>query len=428
MSVLARRTRTLRFYATVSVLSGLLTFLLLELLLLVFNDWVFQSSFYQFDPDIGFRVRPYARYGTAIANEFGFNDRDYPHQPPAGTYRILFLGDSFNWMGGPEGNYTALLERDFEALFGHTRVEVISAGYSQTHTGEQLSILKKFGIRYNPHLVVLGFFAGNDFYDALPNRKRIVVGGTTTDVFLDRDVYWILWGQPMVLQSRLFLFLREKWVVYRHFWRSSANLELPSFLSHTASASVKQAASPSPEGTKVTSPPPIRTISLPRETYLQRLFLTMQIADRNRQSAFAENIDYVFQSLLQMRDFLMQHDIQFLVAAYPDEIQVDPLLRQALIDRYRLDASDYEWERAQRLLAGFCADHNIEFFDLLEAFREAHREGKRLYLPNDGHWNEEGNLLTSNLFFELLLPLVSQKLESHHARAIGEGRNWLPPH
>ncbi len=34
------------------------TFLLVEFVLLAFNDTFFHDSFYVFDPDMGFRVRP----------------------------------------------------------------------------------------------------------------------------------------------------------------------------------------------------------------------------------------------------------------------------------------------------------------------------------------------------------------------------------
>ena len=113
----------------------MLTFLAFEFLLLAFNDLIFQRALYMFDPDLGFKVRPYAVYGNERANEFGFNERDYPHGREPETFRVLILGDSFNWSGGQKGNYTALLDRRFEQEFGEGRVEIICAGYPQTHTG-----------------------------------------------------------------------------------------------------------------------------------------------------------------------------------------------------------------------------------------------------------------------------------------------------
>jgi hypothetical protein len=93
---------------------------------------------------------------------------------------------------------------------------VINAGYPGTHTGEQLALLKKYGLQYQPDLVVLGFFVGNDFKDADLWRRRIVVGGATTDIDIREGQETTLFGQPLVPQSRLYLFLKEQWSTYKY--------------------------------------------------------------------------------------------------------------------------------------------------------------------------------------------------------------------
>ena len=145
---------------------------LVEILMIVFEPYLFKGL-YQYDPDLGFRVRPYINGN----NQFGFNDRDYPLETEPGKFRLLVVSDSFNWAGGKDRNYTALLEKKFDNYYGQNQVEVINVGYPGTHTGEQLAMLKKYGLQYNPNLVVLGFFVGNDFRDADPERKRIIVNG-----------------------------------------------------------------------------------------------------------------------------------------------------------------------------------------------------------------------------------------------------------
>ncbi len=45
--------------------TAVISFLLLEFLLLVFNDAVFHSSFVIYDKEMGFLVRPYARRDVA---------------------------------------------------------------------------------------------------------------------------------------------------------------------------------------------------------------------------------------------------------------------------------------------------------------------------------------------------------------------------
>ena len=130
--------------------------------MIVLEPYLFKG-FYEYDPDLGFRVRAHSpAFGQgAITNRFGFNDQDYPLQKTPGIYRVLVIGDSFAWAGGQEGNYTTVLERQLENHHGYHRVDIINAGYPMTHTGEQFAMLKKYGLQYHPDLVILGFFIGN---------------------------------------------------------------------------------------------------------------------------------------------------------------------------------------------------------------------------------------------------------------------------
>ena len=77
-----------------------------------------------------------------------------------------------------------------------------------THTAEQLGVLRLFGLQYQPDAVLLDLFMGNDFVDADPNRKRIVVYDTVFDIDRRRELR--LFGYPIVAQSRLYQFLRQR--------------------------------------------------------------------------------------------------------------------------------------------------------------------------------------------------------------------------
>ena len=185
---------------------------LVEVLMIV-SDRYFFKSLYEYDPDMGFRARAYFPAGEVrITNQFGFNDRDYPLSKSPGTLRILVVGDSFGWAGGLEGNYTALIETMFERRYGSHKVDVINTGYPGTHTGEQLIMLKKYALQYNPDLVILGFFAGNDFFDAGANRKRLLVNGCFVDI--DKRYEYRFLGYPVITQSRALVLLKQKYELH----------------------------------------------------------------------------------------------------------------------------------------------------------------------------------------------------------------------
>ncbi len=385
-------------------LASAASFLLLEALLFTFEPQVFRRSFYVFDPDLGFRVRPYAVYGNDQANQYGFNDRDYPEERTPGTCRILFLGDSFNWMGGQTENYTAVLEALFESRFGPDRVEVISAGYSMTHTGEQLALYRKFGARYHPDLVVLGFFAGNDFYDALPNRRRIVFAGVPTDVFLNRDFYTVVFGRPFLLRSRVLNFIKGFTEYQAAWWEHRKDL--------LAAAGRRSQASLDDFPEIVDRSPVTRpsTFSTPSPGYAESLRLRFEFCDPKREAQYRGNVEYIERAIRELARFVHEHGSRFILSIFPDRAQISGQLRDFVAHSEGRDSSSFDWNRPQELLAALSRRGEITRFDLTGPFRLAHERGWSLYLSNDTHWNREGNRLAAELFYLKLEGWVDQFL------------------
>jgi len=102
-----------------------------------------------------------------VTNSRGLRDaRDFPYDKPAGTLRVLALGDSHTqgYEVRQEATYAAVLERYLNAK--GKKAEVLNAGVSGFSTAEAAAYLENEGHRYRPDVVVLGFYA-NDFEDNL---------------------------------------------------------------------------------------------------------------------------------------------------------------------------------------------------------------------------------------------------------------------
>jgi hypothetical protein len=364
-------------------------FLFLESLMIVLDPYLFKS-FYEYDPDIGFRAR--AHFPTdegTLTNQFGFNDRDYALQKPQGTFRIVVVGDSFGWYGGLEGNYTALLERMLERRDGSHQVDVINTGYPGTHTGEQLVILKKYGLQYNPDLVILGFFAGNDFFDADPNRKRIVVNGCFVDIDKRHEHRFL--GYPIVTQSRALLFIKQKYEI--HNLTRKARKEAQEWAAATG------------------QPAPVK--NLPEDTFFNIQRANVEFFNRkNSAQLFGPNIDHIFQSIAEMNDLLKSRNIRFMVAIYADALQVSPSQFDTLVTKFALNREDYNLNLAQDVLKSFLESKQIPYLDLLGRFRSEEQK-QDLYLFRNKHWNKAGNELAAEMLFEYL---VKQPYDFNSAR------------
>lgn len=356
------------------------------------------QGIYQYDPDLGFRIRPYANGN----NQFGFNDQDYPLEKPPGKYRILVVSDSFNWAGGREGNYTALLEEKFAEYYDQSQVEVINSGYPGTHTGEQLAMLKKYGLQYNPDLVVLGFFVGNDFLDADPHRKRIIVNDVYVDI--DRRKELILFGYPIIGKSRLLLFVQQKYKVFQEAAKSNqSSYRLPD-LTNTLFASSELLTSDSQtplnqadSQQRLEQSPGI--MSLRTFLKVEKNRLSFCKTEDLKSGKWQKNIDYILESIAEMNHVLGERGIDFVVAIYPDEFQVNPELLNQVTDEFELDPEDYEITCMQRILHQFLEENQISYIDLLEPVKQKQQQ-QHLYLLQEPHWNSAGNQLASEVLFE----------------------------
>lgn len=119
-------------------------------------------------PDLIYELKPGLdtcyEGSRVVTNSAGLRaDQDYEVPKPAGTYRILLLGDSQTFGQGVEFEETfgQLLEQSIEKNSRGWRVEVINSGVDGYNTAQQAAYLEGRGMAYEPDLVVL-LFIGND--------------------------------------------------------------------------------------------------------------------------------------------------------------------------------------------------------------------------------------------------------------------------
>ncbi|WP_434221676.1 alginate O-acetyltransferase AlgX-related protein [Limnospira platensis CENA597] len=366
----------------------ILPFFLVEVIMIVLEPYLFRGL-YQYDPDMGFKIRGHANGN----NKFGFNDRDYPLQPDPDIFRMLIISDSFNWAGGQQGNYTALLENQFREHYGQHQVDVINAGYPGTHTAEQLALLKKYGLQYNPHLVVLGFFVGNDFVDADPYRKRIIVNDLYIDIDPRKEL--IIFGYPIIPKSRLLLFIQQKYKIFREARKFQQSYQLPQ---NQLVATTEAIALEEPEKS-----PGI--LSLEKFLDVERGRMSFCNIEKLQNGDRDANINYILDSISEMNAILKARNIKFIVAIYPDEYQVNDDLLHQLQSTFYLNLDDYDITCQQNILIEYLESNNIPYIDLTPRFR-VEQQNRHLYLFQEPHWNSHGNQLAKDILFEHLVKIT----------------------
>lgn len=169
----------------VSVVS---TFFVIEIVLCSFWPQIFLPSppgLYLTDADIGhihtpnFRGRlEGAEFQVLVRiNQAGLRGKEL-RPIKKNTFRILCLGDSFTWGYGSndENTYPAELEKFLQIQYPFLDIQVLNAGVCGYGNNEELKLLRKMGKELRPNLIIIQFFAGNDFVDnVIPANRAIEV-------------------------------------------------------------------------------------------------------------------------------------------------------------------------------------------------------------------------------------------------------------
>lgn len=138
-------------------------------------------------------------------NSLGFRDKEHTLEKPAGTVRVVILGDSFTY--GQAVADDEIFPRLLEQQVG-PQVEIISLAKQGWSTADQLEALREIGLSYKPDLVLIGVVT-ND-----PEPHQSLPDG------LERD--WRLFSR-LPFQSRAFHLLDDKINRASEWWRVRAS-------------------------------------------------------------------------------------------------------------------------------------------------------------------------------------------------------------
>lgn len=122
-----------------------------------------------FDRELGWRMVPGVKKvgrfwsGTSPAriNSHGWRDAETDYEKPGGKRRMVVVGDSFTFGVGvdAEERFSEVLETLVPDL------EVLNLGMNAIGPDQELLVLEREGLRYEPELVLCQLYEGNDFLD-----------------------------------------------------------------------------------------------------------------------------------------------------------------------------------------------------------------------------------------------------------------------
>jgi hypothetical protein len=145
------------------------------------------ESWLQEDPVLPFRPRPHAVYtGWNPTREFdfevrtngrGFRDRERSQEKPAGTFRVVALGDSYTWgYGAPlEMTWPSLLQQHLDGIGGkQPAFEVVNMGIGRFWSEPERVLLESEAVLYAPDVAVV-LMVDNDVFDTYLGVRGVSV-------------------------------------------------------------------------------------------------------------------------------------------------------------------------------------------------------------------------------------------------------------
>jgi hypothetical protein len=357
-------------------------------------------------PVLGWAGQPKAKYlrytpeyrVTIAINSKGWRDVEHDYIKPAGTFRIVILGDSH--MEAKSVDLEEAFCRQLEHLIQKSellgkKIEVINLGMSGYGTLQEYLAFVEEGKRYNPDLVLLAFFAYNDLQDNSYSLMK-AISGNSDDAF--------------TVHSRPFLKTPygKKWeVLFPDYERTLAGIERQN---------AQRADRPWWEKTVLYTfytdtnkrLAPRWGSNFPRDPYLLwGMYLCVETQKYRKAWKITERI------LVRLDNAVQKAGAQLLVFTVPALFETDKAKMKKLSKHIRKSLKHsnktadfcFETAPANLRLKKILKRHKITYIDLLPIFRQAVREeGCDLFRTiKDKHWNPEGHTLAAREVYKVLL-------------------------
>jgi hypothetical protein len=313
-------------------------------------------------------------------NSLGMHDTDHPLQKPADTYRIMLLGDSFVHaiqVAETETAHQVLEDRlNEQARPGDPHYEVISSGVVNWGTNQELIYYREQGRRFQPDLVLLMFYLGNDFQDNLPGNV-LTIGGINCYAPYLAVCAGELQPQPLYYAPGLTRLENRCLPIQRPLISNLGKLYRFSRLYQRIE--------------------PLLVANRPRQEFgraFPRSLAALYLPEEEPELSQAWQITLA--TLAQLQQEVEADGTQFAVGLISPEIIIQlgvlSTAEQEVFLRDNPLFANAQIDQPNRRLAEFMTRQHIPFIDLTGPMTEHLAANKTpLYLLGEGHWTVEGN-------------------------------------
>jgi hypothetical protein len=365
------------------------------------------------------QVQPHRIWLNHWTNALGLHDEEFTRPKPPGRFRIMALGDSFTygWVPYEDAVMTRVEARLREACPG-LDLDLLNFGIGATGVRDYRVALSLALDEYEPDLVVVHFYAGNDG----PDLFRHAHGRSALEARLGRSYLWTYGKNAVKL------------------WRGVAD---PRRAAPVEPPAPGRPAHP-PRGGAVVDPDhrlrdddPLLVGPILSEPAFERMMaeeLTRLYVPREA-NGVARAWRPVLDDLDAMRVRVTGKRARVALVVFPSALQVDPELRADVADRLRRGGRHASPSLAaidprlpNRTLDAYCRTKAIRCLDVTDALVKAREESPApLYKQRDTHWTVRGNRVAAEAEAAGLAPLVCPGASGSNARGLAFARRRSAP-
>ena len=356
------------------------------------------------DDDAGFVLKPTAPGEvltdvTWFVNSAGFRDRERTVDKPAGTYRVLAIGDSHVTGDVPlDQNFLRRAEQWAQAGSSATaaadtaapvdtsapsnttapaddrNVEMVLMGCPGWQTANEVGALRGKGLPMDPDLVVLCFCIGTDI-TGLAAPAEVIQG----NLHHTGDPNPVL---NVLGKSRLFVLAQQVYL-----WRVMKVLRglVPSRGGDAAGNASPRWAADAADNTQIS-----------RE-YARVVRQQLPVLETAPPPWLTERWEQALADLTEFDTVCRTAQVPWLLLLIPAEVQVDDAVRGEVLRYLGQDNVRLDLDGPQQRLHAWAAEHGVPVLDPTEPLRRACAAGHHQYVSNNPHWNVAGSELVGGL-------------------------------
>ncbi|MBS3128348.1 SGNH/GDSL hydrolase family protein [Candidatus Woesearchaeota archaeon] len=317
---------------------------------------------YRLQPDSTFVMRSPDFSTPTTINSLGIRDNELRDLEKK-EYRILMLGDSLTFGNGVLLNdtFSQLIEKRLQKKTGKD-IEVINAGTGGYGTVNEMKYLRHYGFElFNPDMVIVNYFVGNDLSDNLRKAENFtVMSGYLVSI------------KSLTLMNRIkfFLFAHSRTAV---------------FLGR------------------------IINDKLAYDKKGDELPLDFKQFIKDQEDAeIEEGWNLTFAALEEIKKMTDEKEIPFILVIIPMKEQVYNHFFENAKENFNLKQEQLDMTLVNTKLVKFAQEQNITILDLHEPFKEAKEQG--LYFEIDSHMSQEGHSITAEKTYPLIIKEIKEKV------------------